>query len=259
MAEPNDAALPQGVELTRLEDGQIGLSPALVTLLIDARNGYDWPAGTGAAESQQTVIDLEADVAAFVNRLNPESAHAIIQRVSDWAGNNKKAHGAIVNATADSKVKMMNALNLLSDPAQIPEGLDALSGIPGINLVIASKVYRFCCPQTAAAVDRHASYFFNSLDIVSLDQGRAKATHFKREWSTGSHTYSRLATFTPGYYKRNRQEFTEVYLPLLVCVRDEMNNLHAQYTCAASGELRNWRPTDVEMAAYCWWASNGAR
>ena len=259
MPEPNDSALPQGVELTRRVDGKIGLSQALVTLLIDARNGYDWPEGTGATESQQTVIDLEACVAALMNQLDPGNAHAIMRRVSDWAQNNKRAHGAIVNATADSKVKMMNALNLLNDPAQIREGLDTLSEIPGINLVIASKVYRFCCPQTAAAVDRHASYFFNSLDIVSLDQGRAKATHFKREWPRGSHTYSRLATFNPGYYKRNRQEFTEVYLPLLVCIAAELNTLHAQFTCGASGELKNWRPTDVEMAAYYWWASNGAR
>jgi len=259
MPEPNESALPQGVELTRRVDGQIGLSQALVNLLIDARNQYDWPEGTGSAESQQTVIDLEACVAALMNQMDSVNAHAIVQRSSDWAENNKKAHGAIVNATADSKGRMMNALNLLKNPTRIWEGLDALSGIPGINLVIASKVYRFCCPQTAAAVDRHASYFFNSLDIVSLDQGRAKATHFKKEWSTGSHTYSRLATCTPGYYKRNRQEFTEVYLPLLVRIAAELNTLHAQYTCAASGELRNWRPTDVEMAAYYWWASNGAR
>ncbi len=259
MPEPNDAALPQGVELTCLEDGQIGLSTALVRLLIDARAEYDWPAGTGAVQSQQIVIDLEAEVAALMNRLNPESAHAIIQRVSDWAGNNKKAHGAVVNATADCKAKMMNALNLLNDPAQIREGLDTLSEIPGVNLVIASKVYRFCCPRNAAAVDRHASYFFNSLDIVSLEQGRAKAAHFKREWPRGSHTYSRLATFTPGYYIQNRKEFTNVYLPLLTCVAAKLNTLQAQYTCAASGERKNWRPTDVEMAAYYWWACNGAR
>ncbi len=42
MPEPNDSALPQGVELTRRADGQIGLSQALVNLLIDARSEYDW-------------------------------------------------------------------------------------------------------------------------------------------------------------------------------------------------------------------------
>ncbi len=258
MSEPNDSILPQGVQLNHLVDGQIELSQSLVDLLLAARREYVWKAHT-ARESQQTIINLEVDVAAFMNPLDVASAHEICMRVSKWAGNRAKAHAAIVNATASDKLKMLNSLQLLNDPDRLNAGLDSLSDLPGISLVIASKIYRFCCPQAAAAVDRHASYFFNSLDVIPRHQAQAKAIHFKREWSTARHTNSRLATFTPSNYLYNRKVFVEVYLRLLACIAAELNTIPAQYTCAASRELKTWRPTDVEMAAYYWWATNGAR
>jgi hypothetical protein len=139
------------------------------------------------------------------------------------------------------------------------QGLDALSEIPGINLVIASKIFRFTCPYVAAAVDRHASYFFNSLAVVSSIHAPRKATCFKREWTTGRHSSSRLATFTPGYYRLNRQHYVEAYLPILASIANILNKSNLLYTCAATGNKKVWRPTDVEMAAYYWWATNGAR
>lgn len=259
MPEPNDSSLPQGVALHRLTDDAINLSNELVALLVGARNEYEWPSGKGRVESQKTIIELEEDVSALINEANIESAHIVFQRVSEWAGNNAKAHIAIVEASADTKMKMQNCLRLLSNPASQNLGMDRLAEIPGVNLVIASKIFRFCCPQTAAAVDRHASYFFNSLDFFSHEMLPGKATHFRREWSDGKHATSRLATFTPGYFKVNRNEYFDVYLPLLHNIAAKLNSLQEFYECAVTGQLKNWRPTDVEMAAYYWWARNGAR
>jgi hypothetical protein len=207
MPDPNDSSLPQGVALHHLTYDAIDLSAELVALLVVARNEYEWPSGRGTAKSQKTIIELEENVSALMDEANIESAHLIFQRVSEWAGNNAKAHTAIIKASADTKTKMQKCLRLLSNPASQNTGMDRLAEIPGVNLVIASKIFRFCCPQTAAAVDRHASYFFNSLDSFSHEMAPDKATHFKREWSDGKHTTSRLATFTPGYFKANRKEY----------------------------------------------------
>lgn len=257
MSEPNDSILPAGVEL-RDENGEVTLSSGLSDLLVAARSEYDWPAGTGAKESQQKVIDLENRVAGCRAELTAESAYLVFCEVSKWAGNNAPSHAKIVNAQEETKQRMHHSLSLLCTPNQ-SEGIDALSGIPGINLVIASKIFRFTCPDIAASIDRHASYLFNSLNVTSTIQAPRKATRFIRQWTTGRHSYSRLATFTQGYFRQNRQHFFEVYLPLLSAIAASLNSSALQYRCAATGENKAWRPTDVEMAAYYWWATNGAR
>lgn len=256
MPPPNNTQdLPQDAELIRQPNGQIVPSQALVQLLCKARSGYDWPAGTGAKVSQQTILDLEASVAAHLSVLNPNSAHSIVIDVSRWAGNNANAHAAIVNATNAKKSAMEAAITKLCSHGQEAEGLDSLCNLPGIRLVIASKIFRFCAPLVGAAVDRHASYFFNSLSVL----GNGLASNFKREWSNGRHTGSRLAIYTLRNYERNRTEYIEIYLPLLADIADAFNAVPAPYTCAAINQERNWTPADIEMAAYYWWACNGSR
>jgi hypothetical protein len=251
MPAPNDTRdLHQGVMLNDLYIP----SPDLVKLLVIARNNYDWPSGTGAMESQQIIRNLEANVADYISTLNPHDAHTIITDVSKWAGNNDHAQTAINNASFDKKVDMQKAISyLLHD--QVINGLDALCNLPGIRLVIASKIYRFCSPRVGAAVDRHASYFFNSL----LIEGKGNACHFKREWNDNDHVTSRLATYTPHNYILNRNEYVETYLPILTRIADYLNTQSLLFHCAATKKDSHWTPADVEMAAYYWWACYGSR
>jgi hypothetical protein len=259
MPPPNDYSLPAGVEAHRLPDGSLSLSDALVNLLVEARKAYDWPAGTGATESQQTILTLEADVAVLMLGLNEENAHHILTSVSEWAGNNAQAHNAIIQAMPDDRVQMLNSLQLYNFPDRLANAIDRLCSLPGIRLVIASKIFRFCRPRIGAAVDRHTSYFFNSLAIISSEGHIGRTANFHREWSNGQHTASRLAIYQPAPYAHNRDEFINVYLPLLDSIANALNAIPAPYHCAATGEQKKWRPTDVEMAAYYWGAGNGAR
>ncbi len=66
------------------------------------------------------------------------------------------------------------------------DALRALAKQPGLSLVMASKVYRFCCPDVRAAVDRHSSYFFNSLPLQAEGGPVGNCTRFKREWANGN-------------------------------------------------------------------------
>jgi hypothetical protein len=139
--------------------------------------------------------------------------------------------------------------------ATVRHGLDSLSGLPGISLVIASKIYRFCYPRVGAAIDRHASYFFNSLPIV----GQGPSTHFTREWANGAHRGSRLAIYSAAGFAANSSEYVQTYLPTLAGLATALNMAGHQYQCAATGLMKTWTPADVEMASYYWWALNGAR
>jgi len=256
MPQPNDApSLPAGVLLTHAANGQCSPSQPLINLLLQARNGYDWPAGTGAAHSQQTILNLKATVRAHLANLTPANAHAIVVAVSLWAGNNANSHAQIVGALPVLQAQMQTAISCLVNPGQESAGIDALCALPGISLVIASKIFRFCSPNQGAAVDRHASYFFNSLQVV----GGGATTHFVREWSNGRHATSRLAIYNQSNYTRNKTEYFLVYLPVLLCIAQAMNANAATYTCAARNIQMNWTSADVEMAAYYWWATNGAR
>ena len=256
MPSPNDTQdLPQGAELIQQPTGQYEPSQAFVDLLVTARSGYDWPAGTGTQLSQKTIHDLEASVANRLAALNAISAHSIVVDVSQWAGNNANSHAAIVGVTDAEKAAMEAAITQLCLPGHESAGLDALCNLSGIRLVIASKIFRFCAPQRGAAVDRHASYFFNSLPV----NNHGMATSFVREWSNGRHTSSRLAIYSRKNHIRNLREYVEKYLPLLAKIVSAMNALPAQYICAAPNQAKNWTPADIEMAAYYWWACNGSR
>jgi hypothetical protein len=260
MPAPNDTLdLPQGIELILHANGRLEPSPALAALLVEARSHYDWPAGTGPNHSQQTILTLEATVAGLLNNLNTTTAHQIVTMVSHWAGNNASSHANIVCAAEETKEQMLNAITVL-DAADGPGGgLDILSKLPGVSLVIATKIYRFCFPLVGVAVDRHASYFFNSLDVAAQNQQRAKATHFLREWANGRHTTTRLRIYDRAGYKGNRKEYINNYFPLLCRIAEALNRLPASYTCAATNQHRRWRAADIEMAAYYWWASHGSR
>ena len=59
MPPPNDAPIfPDGIHLTIQVDGSCIPSQTLIDLLLTARNHYDWPNGTGAGISQQTIRNL---------------------------------------------------------------------------------------------------------------------------------------------------------------------------------------------------------
>jgi hypothetical protein len=255
MPQPNDyqASFPIGVSI-RLNGNRYQLSTTLIDLLINARQSYDWPNGTGAAASLQRIITLEAYVSSKMVCLNSTDAHDIVVSVSAWAGNNKNAHNNIVAATANQQNEMRNAVCLLRNPTTVRRGLNALSNLSGLSLVIASKIYRFCVPAAGAAVDRHSSYFFNSLPI---DNGFTTA--FRREWSNGNHRTSRLATYQNNVYIHNHAEYFDAYLPTLVSIADALNVGGHKFYCQTQHINRCWTPADVEMAAYYWWACNGAR
>lgn len=257
MAPPNSAqSLPADVCLLAQPGGQLIPSQSLVQLLSQARSAYDWPARTGAQISQQRIRDLEALVGRHLANLIAASAHQIVVEVSRWAGNNARSHARLVAATAAEQAEMFIALEELTSPNMQAAGIDRLCGLRGISLVIASKIYRFCVPTVGAAVDRHASYFFNSLPITASE---TNATDFRRGWSTGSHTVSRLAIYSPSEYSKNRDEYLDVYLLTLAGIANELNRMAETYHCAATLSPMSWTPADVEMAAYYWWACNGAR
>ena len=259
MSPPHDSTLPPGVYMTRLQNGNLVPSESLVKLIVTARENYDWPKGTGAAESQQTILNLETRVANFLASLYVRSAHWIVKDVSVWGGNNKKAQGEIDKASSQDQTRMLAAIRLIINSSTLKAGLDELSGLGGLRLVMATKVFRFCCSTTGAAVDQNASYFFNSLEIVGLEGERNKSTSFKREWPKRSHNTSRLAIYYSQGHARNCKEFVEVYLPLLTQIAHSLNEMGVTYRCAATGMHKSWRPADVEMAAYYWWAHNGPR
>jgi hypothetical protein len=256
MPEPNDAqVLPQTAALGWHPTGRLIPTSALVELLVMARSDYDWPSGTGAKKSQQTVRDLEASVAERLVKTGLDNIHSIVIDVSQWASNNAPAHANIVSATRTQQLVMQKAISNLGVSGHQAEAIDDLCTLPGISMVIASKIYRFCLPSAGAAVDRHASYFFNSLPVGK----HAFASHFKREWSTGNHTVSRLATYTSANLRKNLSEYIEQYLPLLAKIANELNMLPAPYRCAVTDTYKKWTRADVEMAAYYWWASHGSK
>ena len=257
MAPPNDSSLPTGVQMNRLQSGSLVVSEPLAELLVNARTKYEWPKGAGTARSQNTILELEARVARLIKSLDLEGAHSIVAGVSLWGGNKKRAQADIDSASPQIRAGMMTAIGHMMGHSTLKNGLDDLSALPGLRLVMATKVYRFCCPATGAAVDRHASYFFNSLDVADTDGIRLKSTKFKREWPDGTHKTSRLAAYIPSHHATNRAEFVDTYLPLLGKIADSLNALGATFKCGATGIEKSWHPADVEMAAYYWWAHHG--
>jgi len=243
------------VFLTLLPDKRIELSHDLIELLKNARQDYSWPFYQSPKDSQMAVIELEAKVNML--QKEPGNAKVILAEVSEWGGNKKKAQENIESATDAIINKMGEAIANLSSQTTLQKAFDQLNKIDGIRLVIATKVYRFCHHDVGAALDRHVSYFFNSLDMVLPNNDICKATRFKREWYKGKDTTSRLAIYQDSNYYYNRNEYINNYLQLLAKISTTLNTKGIKYKCAATGETKSWRPADVEMAAFFWWAKNG--
>ncbi|MDP2227148.1 MAG: hypothetical protein Q8J78_06695 [Moraxellaceae bacterium] len=256
MPKPNDAreCFHAGIAVSGTPSGIIP-SPDLVDLLVRSREDYDWPANTGSTASQARIIALMASVSERLNDLTPASAHQIVIDVSKWAGNNKISHRRLEAATQTETLAMRTAIHDLLNSATEVHGLESLSRLPGLSLVISSKIYRFCCPIVGAAVDRHASYFFNSLPHSE----KIFATNFRRQWAKKPGGTTRLSTYTAPSLSYNTKEFFQAYIPLLKNISDHLNAYGHTYRCASLESHQKWTPADVEMASYYWWAQNGAR
>ena len=251
-------SLPADANISIDRNGKFTLSDKLASLLLHARSNYDWPNGTGALQSQERVIHTLTQVRILLRNLDSDSAYSIVVKVSRWAGNNDKAQRALETADSVSKQKILEAiLNFFSekDPSV---GLRLLCNLKGISLVIASKIYRFVLPREGAAVDRHASYFTNSLRI-SEDAKLNFGTNFRREWSNGRHVTSRLAIYNSRVFEHNFSEYLENYLLLLKRMADSLNSTGKLYQCMLTKKEEKWTPADIEMAAYFWWAKHGSR
>jgi hypothetical protein len=263
VSEPNDATvLGCDLHIRKDAEGVISLSGELAELLVQARSGYAWPKRCSPSTSQQSIIDLERDTHQRIESLDDEKAHWIIQQVSLWGGNRGRAQPALDHASSAEKKEFAGLIQALLSPGSFEKALSGLSAKPGVDLVIATKVYRFCWPEGGAAVDRHSSYFFNSLDFMHADGKRTKCCHFRRQRSgqqTRTGPASRLAIYDPSGRGRdaNLREYAHCYLPLLSAVAASLNDLAVTFTCAATGAKKGWRPADVEMAAYQWWSRNG--
>lgn len=218
--QPHNDRLPDNIRIIRLTSGQLHPSNELIKLLCINRNVYDWPKGTGKEKSQELILTLETEAITLHEKYNENSVHQFVIHVSKWAGNNAIAHNSIINASQGDVQKLTDSLLALKSEDTTCRAFDNLSNLPGISLVIASKIYRFYCSDCGAAIDRHASYFFNSLDVVDTEgKYLNKALKFKREWVNGKHKTSRLAIYNKPAYDHNRDEYMSNYLPLHCCPR----------------------------------------
>jgi hypothetical protein len=234
------------------------ISDPLGDLLSEAREQYVWGA-KAVSESQEIIVRLESETARRLAGLHGDNAQWIIQEVSRWGGNNEKAIRTIASASLEQKQTIAELIGRLLTPGSTEQALCALTKQPGLGLVMASKIYRFCRPQVGAAVDRHSSYFFNSL-TVDDETGRLRVcTRFTREWANGKHKASRLAVYTDSRRDANLNEYCATYLPLIGAIADALNSQRGGFLCATSRARRPWRPADVEMAAYFWWSQREYR
>jgi hypothetical protein len=253
MPEPNDAdVFPEGVELLPDTEGHLLPTDRLATLFVEARNAYRWPFRLEPHASQFAIHDLERNTEASLRALTLDTAYDLVVGISEWAGNRR--HSELVSADDDTRASIFSAVTELIQPGQEAHALNNLSNLPGISLVVASKIFRFVRPREGASIDRHTSYFFNSLPIV----GDGKATQFRREWIDGRHMQSRLATSNQYYLAQNLAEYTEVYLKRLHKIAEALN-LRSQLFVSVTDAPTEWRAADIEMAAFYWWSCNGAR
>ena len=255
MAPPNDAPVFGGtIHLVATQTEALGLSDTLADYLSAAREQYVWK-GKTARESQGRIIQLEHQTASWLANLDGASAQRICSEVSRWGGNNQKALCTLANSPPEQNCKLARLISQLLVPISVEGALRELAKQPAIKLVMASKIYRFCSPQAGAAVDRHSSYFFNSLRVQD-ETGKLRAcTQFKRQWAGKKDGTSRLDIYSLSV-EANLKEYCDVYIPLLTKLADALNSKRGKFLCAASGERRAWRPADVEMAAYFWWSQN---
>ena len=182
----NDIKLPSDIHLTRSQDGGLIVSDGFAELL---------ESGFKAAKGQNTILDLEVRAREYLIDLTVKNTHALIQSVAFWAGNNKLAQNQIDDASPFFKEKMRDAIRYLIDPAKVALGLKRLSELPGLGFAIATNVYRFCCPDVAAAVNGRTSRFFNALNIIDALGSTKKATCFIMEPSAGKLSVCRATNF----------------------------------------------------------------
>lgn len=233
--------LPPGVLLTR-EHAGCRLSESLTALLVSAREAYEWPPGAGAELSQTRLVALEMDICRKMEARDPALAHEVVVMASQWAGNDAQAHARIVQATPEERAVMEKALMQVMNLAAAPAAVEALAALPGVGLVLATKLNRLSMPYMTAAVDEHSAAFFNALPV----EGQGFATRFT------------LAGDAAVDLTHDTREYWDNYLPLLGCLTQALNAARQRFTSAATGASRSWVPADVEMAAQYWWACNGA-
>lgn len=254
MEPPVDAPVfPSAIYLVRLPHEGWGISDKLADLLTEEREHYRWKATT-AAVSQRNITELEAEVARRIEHLDADHAGWIVREVSRWGGNNQKALHTLASASSEQNCAFARLIKQLLTTASASDALGTLTKQPGIRLVMASKVYRFCRPDVGAAVDRHSSYFFNSLPLQVEGGAVSTCTRFKREWANGQHRASRLAIYSDSNCEVNLREYCRAYLPALATIAELLNSRSGGFLCAATKARRRWRPADVEMAAYSWWS-----
>ncbi len=256
MASPASSASTLGADVyvTRATSGgTLAVSPALADLLIEARNNYAWRGLTG--DSQKKIRDLTRDAARTMEMPAPVAIQQLIARIAKWGGGRQDAR--IARWDADDRARAVAATIGLRRMQDISTWLLELAALPGIGLVIATKVFRFVAPDIGAAGDRHSTYFTNSLSVRCGDGSVELASCFRREWATGAHAASRWAVY--GAREAETLEYVERYLPLLKKITASLNAGGRQYTCAARGISVDWTPADVEMAMFFWWAKHGPR
>ena len=256
MAAPDDAPVfSSAIYLVRLPHEGWGVSDKLADLLTEEREHYRWKATT-AAVSQGNIIELETEVARRIENLNPANASWIVREVSRWGGNNPKALHTLASASSEQNCTFARLIKQLLTPLSATSALGALTKQSGLGMVMASKIYRFCCPDVGAAVDRHSSYFFNSLPLQVEGGPVSTCTRFKRQWANGQHRASRLAIYTDSNCEANLDEYCRAYLPALATIAELLNSnsVRGGFLCAATKVRRRWRPADVEMASYSWWS-----
>lgn len=227
------------------------VSDALADILLWARKNYEWPNGGGLAGT----AELERQVAA--NPGTPDEVAGLVRAVGDWGGLRAPALSNIANWGYADRQRATSAIAMLrqaAPTANAAPAVSALVGLPGLSLVAASKVYRFAAPTVGASVDRHSSYFFNSLPQHHAGgQAVGWVTSFQREWVNGAHTQSRLATYQPAPLNVNLGMYVNSYLPALAGIAGYLNDSGRHFDDRARGPGQLWRPTDVEMAAFYWW------
>ena len=256
MSSPNSSTetLGDGIYVTRSSLGDaLVVSPELGELLVQSRNAYAWRGSP--RESQKRMLALTGDAARAMAALNATTLHQLVARIAKW--DSGRTDAAIAGWTTDQREQARAALVELHGGRNVRKWLLELDALPGLDLVLATKIYRFIAPAIGAAGDRHSTYFANSLAVHDDDGPLTEATDFRREWASGSHAASRWAIY--GDKEAEADEYAERYLPLLAGIANALNASGRPHTCAARGVAVEWLPADVEMAMAFWWAKHGPR
>lgn len=96
---------------------------------------------------QRAVLDLEQGVRIRLTDLDAESVMWIACAVSEWGGDNQKAIEVVLTATPEENKHLAELIGRLLSPSTAKSAIFELTAHPGIGLVMASKIYRFCCSE----------------------------------------------------------------------------------------------------------------